>query len=183
MNIEYRIDNVVAEADTGTKLNLQQLATDLEDVEYDPARFPGLICHIKDPESAIIFFTSGKLLCTGGNNIERVQGTLLGMIKKLKDMGVKINNNTSVDIQNIVASYDLHRILNLKNIAITIGKDKAEYDPARFEGLVYRQKGSQTVSLLYESGKIVCTGAKRREDLETALGALLADLERTGLMS
>lgn len=155
----------------------------MEDIEYDPARFPGLILHVKEPESAIIFFNSGKLVSTGLNDLKSVHKVLTGMLQRLRDMGVSVNREADVAIQNIVASYDLHRLINLHNVAISIGKEKVEYNPDRFEGLVYRTKGNPTVSLLYETGKIVCTGAKRLEDLEKAMELLLKDLESAGLMS
>jgi transcription initiation factor TFIID TATA-box-binding protein len=142
-----------------------------------------MIQHVKDPESAIIFFNSGKLVSTGLNDLGSVHKVLTGILQKLRDMGVSVDREADVAVQNIVASYDLHRLINLGNIAISIGKEKVEYDPDRFEGLVYRTRENSTVLLLYESGKVVCTGAKRLEDLELAMGSLLEDLESAGLMS
>lgn len=181
--IDIKIENVVASADTRTNLNLHQIALALENIEYDPAQFPGLIYHFKDPKGAVIFFSSGKIVCTGVTNIEAVHKVLNTVLQQLIDIGVSVIAAPEVQIQSIVASYDMHKLLNLNSIAITLGDKRVEYEPEQFSGLVYHGKDPSIAVLLYGSGKIVCTGAKSVEDTESAVKELMSDLDSTGLMA
>lgn len=40
----------------------------------------------------------------------------------------------------------------------------SEYNPARFHGLVMRLREPRTTALIFQNGKIVCTGAKSEQD-------------------
>jgi len=51
------------------------------------------------------------------------------------------------------------------------------YEPEQFPGLIYRMDDPKVVILLFASGKLVCTGAKREEDVYTAVNKLHARLE------
>jgi TATA-box binding protein (TBP) (component of TFIID and TFIIIB) len=41
-----------------------------------------------------------------------------------------------------------------------------EYHPDQFPGLVFRLKTPKTATLIFSSGKMVCTGAKRERGLQ-----------------
>ncbi len=64
-----------------------------------------------------------------------------------------------IKIENVVASTSLGEELDLQAIALALGG--AEYEPEQFPGLIYRLKEPKTATLLFRSGKVVCTGAKR----------------------
>ena len=78
--------NVVASASVGVKLDLRQLAAELDEVEYNPDRFPGAVCRIKEPKTAILFFSSGKIVCTGGRSLKSVRGVIDMMMAKMRAM-------------------------------------------------------------------------------------------------
>jgi transcription initiation factor TFIID TATA-box-binding protein len=86
-------------------------------------------------------------------------------------------------VQNIVASSDLGQKINLSVIAITLGLERVEYEPEQFPGLVYRLDEPKTVILLFSSGKLVCTGAKKPEDGEAAVDKISEELKAAGLLS
>jgi transcription initiation factor TFIID TATA-box-binding protein len=174
---------VVASTNTRTILNLQQIASKLENIEYEPAQFPGLIYHSTNPKGAMIFFNNGKLVCTGVNELEMVPKVFNHAITKLKELGIKIVTPTDVDIQSIVASVDLHKLINLNSIAITLENSRIEYNPKHFEGLVYRTGDPNVVTTLFDSCKIVCAGARSLEEAKGAINELLTAIESTGLMA
>jgi hypothetical protein len=68
-----------------------------------------------------------------------------------------------IKIENVVASTSLGGELDLQAIALAL--DGAEYEPEQFPGLVYRIDEPKVVALLFGSGKIVCTGAKKVSDM------------------
>ena len=88
------------------------------------------------------------------------------MAKKLNGIGIKTLENPEITVQNIVASADLHTILNLNAIAIGLGLENIEYEPEQFPGLVYRIDVPKVVVLIFSSGKLVVTGGKSPEDCE-----------------
>src|SRR2546428_13882328 len=82
-------------------------------------------------------------------------------------------------IENVVASTSLGHELDLKAIALALGG--SEYEPEQFPGLIYRIKEPKTAILLFRSGKVVCTGAKRLEDVETAIDLVARQIEAAGI--
>ena len=69
-------------------------------------------------------------------------------------------------LQNIVSTCDLECTLNLREIALRARN--AEYNPKRFAAVIMRIKNPKTTSLIFASGKMVCTGAKSEEDSRVA---------------
>ena len=44
----------------------------LENVEYEPEQFPGLVYRILDPKVVILIFSSGRIVSTGAKTVEDV---------------------------------------------------------------------------------------------------------------
>ncbi len=85
-----------------------------------------------------------------------------------------------VEIQNVVATGNLNQKLNLFSILkLTPG---AVYDPQRFPGLVYRLKRPKSTTLLFTSGKLVCTGAKSERSARTAINRIVKELRGHGIV-
>jgi len=101
---------------------------------------------------------------------------------KLKEMGTQIVDKPEIKIQNIVASANLGRVLNLNAIAIGLGLENVEYEPEQFPGLVYRMAIPKVVILLFGSGKLVITGGKKPEDAEAAVEKVVIELDGLGLL-
>ena len=73
---EVAITNIVCSCDLGYPLNLGRIMVALMDherVEYEPEVFPGLVCRISDPKIVFLLFSSGKIIITGGKNMEHVK--------------------------------------------------------------------------------------------------------------
>jgi len=180
--MEIRVENVVASGSAGTTLDLQKISMGLDDAEYVPEKFPGLIYKLKEPKTAMLLFTSGKLVCTGAKNIEMVNEAVRIVLKNIEKVGIKVAKDPEIKIQNIVATADMKKELNLNTIAITLGLEKVEYEPEQFPGLVYRVEKPRVVMLLFGSGKIVCTGAKEIKDINLALQEVVRELTDAGLI-
>jgi transcription initiation factor TFIID TATA-box-binding protein len=97
-------------------------------------------------------------------------------------LGIKIVEKPEIKIQNIVASANLGRVLNLNAIAIGLGLENVEYEPEQFPGLVYRMSSPKVVMLLFGSGKLVVTGGKKPEDAEVAVEKVVIELDGLGLL-
>jgi len=171
---------VVASASLGTELDLPAIAISLEGAEYEPERFPGLIYRLKEPKTATLLFRSGKVVCTGAKSVEQVKVAIDKVIKQLEKVGIHIKTEPKIEIQNIVASSDLGQSINLNAIAITLGLERVEYEPEQFPGLVYRLDVPKVVLLLFGSGKLVCTGARKPQDVEDAVDKITVELRGAG---
>ncbi len=85
----------------------------------------------------------------------------------------------SLRIENIVASAKITESLNLPLIASSI-KD-AEYNKKRFPGVVIRMQDPKIAALVFGSGKVVLTGAKSMESLNSGLDILGEKLRSLGI--
>ena len=179
---KIKIENVVASTSLGNELDLQAIALALGGAEYEPEQFPGLIYRLKEPKTATLLFRSGKVVCTGAKSLEHVRLAITNVAKQIEKAGIKIDKDPEIEVQNIVASSDLETEINLNAIAISLGLEKVEYEPEQFPGLVYRVEEPKVVALLFGSGKVVCTGAKKVDDIERAVENIRLELESAGFI-
>jgi transcription initiation factor TFIID TATA-box-binding protein len=178
---EITIQNIVASTIFAEKLDLDVIAQSLEEAEYEPEQFPGLVYRLNEPKTATLLFRSGKANCTGAKNVEDVRKTIKIIADKLEKIGIKVYKNPEMVIQNIVATSDLEGELNLSEVAMGLGLENVEYEPEQFPGLVYRLKEPKVVMLLFGSGKIVCAGARKTEEVTLAVNRLSKELTSLGL--
>ena len=82
-------------------------------------------------------------------------------------------------IENIVASASLGGALDLP--AILRKLQGAEYEPERFPGLIYRLREPKTTVLLFQTGKVLCTGSRSLDDVKAAMGFLAKRLRTAGI--
>lgn len=167
------IQNVVASVNLFTTINLvniYQLLIDDEElyVDYNPDRFPGLILKIKKPKISILIFNSGKLVIAGGKSSADITNGVINVSELLRSVGTTITEKPDIIIQNIVASGNFNKKqLNLELIALWL--DNSMYEPEQFPGLIFRLAKPKTVLLLFQSGNLVCTGAKNEQQVNEAV--------------
>jgi transcription initiation factor TFIID TATA-box-binding protein len=174
----------VASTSFADKLDLDVIAQSLEEAEYEPEQFPGLVYRLSDPKTATLLFRSGKANCTGAKNVKDVQKTVDIIADKLRKLGIEVykDKDLKIVIQNIVAISDLETELNLNEVAMGLGLENVEYEPEQFPGLVYRIRDPKVAMLLFGSGKIVCTGARQTEDVSKAVEKLSKELTSLDLI-
>jgi transcription initiation factor TFIID TATA-box-binding protein len=85
----------------------------------------------------------------------------------------------TIKIQNIVASASVNQTINLKVIVEKF--PHTEYSPKVFPGLVFRLKKPKTATLIFETGKMVCTGAKSEKDAILAVNKVTRELRSHGI--
>jgi transcription initiation factor TFIID TATA-box-binding protein len=174
------IENVVASASINQTVDLNQITRSFSDVEYHPDQFPGLVFRLKVPKTATLIFSSGKMVCTGAKSEEQAVKAVKTVVQKLRKGSIDIRNDPIIDIQNIVASASLGGKVHLEEAARQL--PKSMYEPEQFPGLIHRMADPKTVILLFASGKLVCTGAKKETEVYRAVNNLHVTLEQKGLM-
>ena len=82
------VTNMVCSYDLGKYINLNKVAITLnvENIEYEPEQFPGLVYRIKDPRIVVLIFSSGKIILTGGRNLEDIRKGLDLLEQKLESI-------------------------------------------------------------------------------------------------
>ena len=166
---EVIVENIVASTSFSDKLDLDVIAQSLEEAEYEPEQFPGLVYRLNSPKTATLLFRSGKANCTGAKNIEDVRTTINIIAEKLKKLGVEVYKDPEIVIQNIVAVSDLGGELNLNEVAMALGLENVEYEPEQFPGAILKLKEPRASLLLFKNGKIICTGSKSEKEVRNAI--------------
>jgi transcription initiation factor TFIID TATA-box-binding protein len=86
----------------------------------------------------------------------------------------------SISIENVVASATLNQKIDLLSILKVFRN--VEYKPKRFPGLVFRLKRPKTATLIFNSGKMVCTGAKSEKTAKSAIRKVVRELKNGGIV-
>lgn len=154
----------------------------MANAEYEPETFPGLIFRLKEPKSGTLLFRSGKLVCTGSKTLHELNQSIEAVILNIKKAGIPITGSPKIEVQNIVASADLGQPINLNSVVISLGLERAEYEPEVFPGLVYRLSEPKVVILLFGSGRLVLTGARTPQSVEAALKKIKEELQAAELL-
>ncbi len=84
-----------------------------------------------------------------------------------------------IDIVNVVASATIDQKLDL--IEITKKFPDTEYHPEQFPGLVFRLRNPRTATLIFRTGKMVCTGSTSEELAVKAVRTVVQKLRKEGI--
>ncbi|HUT06921.1 MAG TPA: TATA-box-binding protein [Nitrosopumilaceae archaeon] len=84
-----------------------------------------------------------------------------------------------VAIVNVVASASVDQKIDLNEI--TRKFPDVEYHPDQFPGLVFRLRTPKTATLIFTSGKMVCTGSKSEEIARKAVKIVVQMLRKGGI--
>ncbi|MEI6058281.1 MAG: TATA-box-binding protein, partial [archaeon] len=78
------VQNIVASGSINLDLNLNTLALELENTEYEPEQFPGLVYKLEDPTATFLLFSNGKLVCTGTKNKQQLDDSMKQLNKNVR---------------------------------------------------------------------------------------------------
>jgi transcription initiation factor TFIID TATA-box-binding protein len=79
------VQNIVASGTINLKLNLNFLALEMENTEYEPEQFPGLVYKLIEPNATFLLFSNGKLVCTGTKNKQELDDSMDMVLKNVKN--------------------------------------------------------------------------------------------------
>ena len=115
------------------------------------------------------------MVCTGAKSEKEAKRAINKVVKELKNIGIIIIHKPEIKIVNMVASGNLGGIIDLEKAVYTLRKTM--YEPEQFPGLIYRMDEPKVVILVFASGKLVCTGAKKEQDVYDSVSKLHQTLE------
>jgi transcription initiation factor TFIID TATA-box-binding protein len=159
-----KIQNVVSTADLrqridARKFNQYQWGT------YDIELYGGRCGYIKDErmQGRVSVFLSGKMISTGAKavsfSIKQLQHALELLVSNKLAEWVDLE----CKIQNIVATLDLQRTLDVKKVTSSLAN--YIYEPDDFPGIIYKHNGKISC-LIFASGKVVIAGVKSEDQLK-----------------
>lgn len=88
--------------------------------------------------------------------------------------------NREIRIENVVASGALNSPVDLG--AVVKAFPHVEYRPEVFPGLAFRLKKPKTCTLIFYSGRMVCTGAKSEREARKAILKVTKELKNGGII-
>lgn len=83
---EITVQNMVAAGEIGMDLNLNQLAMKLENAEYEPEQFPGLVYKLPGTKATFLLFSNGKIVCTGTKSETKLKEAINKLVTNLKKL-------------------------------------------------------------------------------------------------
>lgn len=170
--------NVVATGDMGQTVDLLEIVRKFEGTQYEPERFPGLVFRLTKPKTATLIFHSGRMVCTGSKSAVMASEAINLVVNQLRKKGIKILKDPKVEVQNIVSSIDLGSKIILKEVALHM--PRIMYEPEQFPAAILRVLDPKVVFLIFSTGRLVCTGGKKEEDIYKAVKNLRKTLEDKG---
>jgi len=166
-----RIQNIASTANLGVRLDLKKIALKCRNTEFNPRRFGAVVMRLREPRATALMFASGKICVTG---VKSTHNATLAMKKFhyiVERIGFQPKENMDFKVQNIVGTTDCGFPIRLEGL-VYAHSAFASYEPELFPGLIYRLVSPRVVFLIFVSGKIVITGAKKESDLANALTKL-----------
>jgi transcription initiation factor TFIID TATA-box-binding protein len=175
------IENVVATGALHQNIDLNSIVRVFPGVEYRPEQFPGLVYHLRKPKTTALIFSSGKMVCTGAKSKRQARKAVMKVVDELKGNGIVILGKPEIQIQNMVASAGLGGHIDLEKVSYSL--KRTMYEPEQFPGLIYRMEDPKVVILIFSTGKLVCTGAKKEAEVHRAISKLQETLEEKTLIT
>ena len=80
------VQNMVGAGDISMDLNLNELALKLENAEYEPEQFPGLVYKLPNTRATFLLFSNGKIVCTGTKSESKLKEAVLLLVSNLKKL-------------------------------------------------------------------------------------------------
>ena len=174
-----KIQNMVSYTELGKPVSLEILLDKVDDTEWQPEQFPGLIMKIRSPRASALIFSQGKIVCTGTKSKRDLREAMKKVVEKIESAGIKMPSKYTTKIENIVASTKIKGELDLDELALTL--ENSEYEPEQFPGLVYRIKEPRVAFLLFRSGRVICAGAQKESLIHDALVKFKQNLSAIGI--
>lgn len=97
---KINVQNIVASGSINLDLNLNTLSLELENTEYEPEQFPGLVYKLEDPTATFLLFSNGKLVCTGTKNKAQLEDSMKQLNTNVR-AALKRLAETSVEEESI----------------------------------------------------------------------------------
>lgn len=164
---KLRVVNVIATSQVGQQVNLVRVG-EHPSGSYDGNSYRGQVAYIKTMKmkGRVSVFSNGKLICAGTRSKREAQANIRAACGVLADVGVKVPDNPEAKVQNVVATGELGKPINLERLA---SRPNVMYEPEQFPAAIFHPKELDGGSVLvFANGKVVFSGLRGKGLLDTA---------------
>lgn len=164
-----KVVNTVVSSQLTRAIHLDKLDAAFSDSSYNPETFPGLIYRRVDPRATMIMFRTGKLVSTGAPSVRTARRAIevtASEISKVEGLDIRANR---LRVENLVVTGELGAPLDLARASVSL--NQTSYEPEVFPGIMWRGP-ERIVVLVFSSGKVVCTGARRQREAADAVSVI-----------
>ncbi len=173
-----KVENIIASTHFKDRFDMEK-AAEVLDVKYSPD-FPGLIWEDKEEGVAVIVFDNGKMILTGARTLSDVGSHFRDIAQKLKHADLISHLTLQAKVKNIMASYDLRKEVNLDLSLRNLKSGRTRYVPDDFPGIIYNVTDPNITVLIFKSGKLALTGARKMSDIDDAVEIVKRELGQGG---
>ena len=185
---QLAVTNITASARLNTDLDLDQLARNMFDVEYNTKKFSALIHRLRTPKATCMVSGNGHIICVGTQTIDDAKRALSKTRRHLAWAARNSNVNTKTEkppfklthfrVHNIASHYKHNKSFRLDALA-RMYPNSTIYDTSVFSGLRFGDLGggNKIRAVIYHSGSILLTGAQTHAALHEAFELLKERLE------
>ncbi len=166
-----KIQNVVASVKLGQKVDMKKAWRALEAtyLAYTRPTFPGLI--VRGGRAAFLIFKTGSIICVGTNSVDGCVKSVKNVHDKLVEAGAVQNNEFTLTIENIVATGNLGKYVDLPEVVEKM--EHVIYEPEIFPAAILYMQRPRVCTLLFQNGKVVICGAKYENEVHEAYNRLI----------
>ena len=86
--LNTEVVNIVASSDLGSPIELNNVIFNLDNCEYEPEQFPGVVHRIDTPKTVFLIFSSGKIVITGAKSVKHLEDAILELERELKELKI-----------------------------------------------------------------------------------------------
>jgi len=83
--VKIEVQNIVASTKLDVRFDIDKMAFELENSEYEPETFPGLVYKTKGSVTFLIFGT-GKIVCVGAKSTKDIRESFDSLVKRLREI-------------------------------------------------------------------------------------------------
>ncbi len=156
-----QVQNIMSTVSLGCRLDLNQIALNARNAEYNPKRFAAVIMCIREPRTTALIFSSGKIVCTGAKSEEDSRLAARKHARIIQKLGFPVKFK-DFKIQKIISSCNVKFPIRLECLGLAHSQFTS-YEPELFQGLVYRMEKPKITLRIFASGKVVLIGTVRQE--------------------
>jgi transcription initiation factor TFIID TATA-box-binding protein len=177
------MENIVSAGSVAGAIDREFIAGTIPGCTFSKKKFPGAVCHMKNPESVALIFASGKVVLTGIVRHDDIPFALENLVSDLKRAGIPCHDTARVSVRNIVCTGNPGKACNRGRIMVSLmDHEQAEYEPECFPGLVCRIADPRIVFLVFSPGTCVITGGTNVAGTRRGLAVLLEKPTFAGTM-
>lgn len=141
-----------------------------------------VVFRVQKPKMSFRIYQTGKVICAGARRIDDAEQSDEYLVHRLKEAGFNVRKKTAAKIQNIVATVDLGKIVDIEEFLHNIQNEQIRvvYEPEQFPGAIVKfpvDRGSMATVLLFSSGKLVCVGLTTYDHIRKAIQLLNSKLK------